>query len=70
MVTNKLLLFSGVCFGILHILILSSKNTLINPLLRSKIYLELLKYKKNQEMKELEDINKSIDKFKDSNKKR
>jgi hypothetical protein len=29
-----------------------------------------LKYKKNQELKELEEINKSIDKFKDSNKKR
>ena len=39
-------------------------------MLRSKIYLELLKYKKNQELKELEDINRSIDKFKDSNKKK
>ena len=32
--------------------------------------MELLKYKKNQELKELEDINRSIEKFKDSNKKR
>ena len=39
-------------------------------MLRSKIYLELLKYKKNQELKELEDIYKSFDKFKDSNKKK
>lgn len=31
---------------------------------RSKVYLQLLKYKKAQEMKELEEINDSIDKYK------
>ena len=36
----------------------------IDPLQRSKIYLQLLKYKKAQEMKELEEINDSIDKYK------
>ena len=34
---------------------------------RSKIYLQLLKYKKAQEMQELDEINDSIDKYKSKN---
>lgn len=42
----------------------SAHEPQIHPLQRSKIYLQLLKYKKAQEMKELDEINDSIEAYK------
>ena len=44
----------------------SDQEPQISPLLRSKLYLQLLKYKKAQEMKELEEINDSIERYRNS----